>query len=296
MTLHTYDSQGKEKHIDGWDPRTGARKLASSLTANVAYGGAYGKYLLWESTMRIDPFGVPHHKAYSGDQGWEKERELWKWSQKWGQQYSVEGFTMHKDFVTAGSGNRTQTISMKACRVITSAILHSGLCCTTNQECYNIADHAFGRANAVPGIIDALLVSGGGHYESTEQVRSDPSARWTDVRREVILAYAKNIASERGACARECNMNIFAGAPPSGHQTWTLKEIGIKDHSFSSSGKFLMIRYVRSGDGERGNHIIDIDGGGNFVSNPQVPCDMSFGVYVIYIYIYLSLSLSLSLS
>jgi hypothetical protein len=231
--------------------------------------------------MRIDPFGVLHHKAYSGDQGWEKDptqpgEGKWKWSAKWGQQYSVEGFRMNKDFVSGTAVQRTHTISIRACRVITTAILHRSLCCVTNREAYNIADHTFSRCGAVPGILDALLVCSGNHYETTMEVREDRDASWRDVRREVVLAYESNIASERGAAAQCCNLNLFAGNPPSGQQNWTLYELGIRD-AFSGSRKVLMIRYVRAGDGERGNHHIDVDPSGNLLGNIAVPMDMPFG-------------------
>eukprot|EP00927_Polykrikos_kofoidii_P042711 TRINITY_DN36766_c0_g1_i1.p1 TRINITY_DN36766_c0_g1~~TRINITY_DN36766_c0_g1_i1.p1 ORF type:complete len:3469 (-),score=466.77 TRINITY_DN36766_c0_g1_i1:385-10791(-) len=271
VTLCTYDETKKPKQIPGWDPRGTFKRASSAMTFGVANGGAFGDVLFWEEPMRRDTFGNLHRRVGSqDDDGWDSSSGAWKWSQKWGEQHSTENFEMQEKFCE--SNKRANHISLQACRIITQGILNRTLATVSNRQAILIADHAFNRAGAVPGILDAILVQGQGDlrskYRTPAELKADTSFKdWIDVKHQIVVAHERMVSVNKG------NINLFSGANASGMSLGALQPQPIKD-PFPGSPKSLWIRYTRSGDGERGQKIIEVDGSGSLVGDTEVNLEM----------------------
>jgi hypothetical protein len=279
IVVCTYDENRVEKKIPRWDPRSGVRKVASTATLSISqYGGAFGGTMGWEETQWKDPFGVLHHKQAAGaEQGWDSRDYKWKWSDKWGDQYSVEDFAFRKEFCEVKQ--RANAISMQACRLITTSILQRGLCMLTNRQSALYSDAVFNRAGAVPAILEAILVKGeltniASTYNSIAELKADASFReWRDVKHHLYLNAEYLFVATLG------NVNLFGPHPTTGENVVklnTMKPQPIKDYNhWYGSKKVLWIRYARSGDGERGQRQIEVDVDGNLMGSLEIPLDMA---------------------
>jgi hypothetical protein len=157
----TYDENFHPIHIKRWDPRNSLRKAGNVMTAGLAYSGAYKDNIEFGETMRRDALGHLHSRWGQSGHGWDAKTGLWQWNEKWGDQYSEEGFAFRKDLVgIASAQKKPNTITLQACRLITLAILRRGMNFIANREALLVADSAFSRAGVVPGIIDAVLIQG----------------------------------------------------------------------------------------------------------------------------------------
>eukprot|EP00928_Gymnodinium_smaydae_P014043 TRINITY_DN15093_c0_g5_i1.p1 TRINITY_DN15093_c0_g5~~TRINITY_DN15093_c0_g5_i1.p1 ORF type:complete len:3429 (-),score=728.45 TRINITY_DN15093_c0_g5_i1:188-10474(-) len=270
VTMVTYKN-GTEEQIKCWDPRTASRKIASTATMSIAYGGAFGGYMGWEETMRRDVTGGLHYKVGSGTQGWVKpdandpaSRGVWRWSKKWGNQHSIDNFEFDTKF--CGAVTRANTISLQACRIITQQVLNRSLACVTNRDAALIADQTFNRAGANPAILDAILVRAPvpTKYKTPRELIEDEDARgtWQDCKAEVLRHYEASVASTYGS------LNLF----PKDRGAVSLGSLNITDNLGMMGDRVLWIRYSRSGDGERGNRQIVVDRG-NLVDQ-EVVLDM----------------------
>eukprot|EP00929_Paragymnodinium_shiwhaense_P000295 TRINITY_DN100533_c0_g1_i1.p1 TRINITY_DN100533_c0_g1~~TRINITY_DN100533_c0_g1_i1.p1 ORF type:complete len:3625 (-),score=1181.40 TRINITY_DN100533_c0_g1_i1:304-11178(-) len=269
--------------IKRWDPRGLARQVASALTMEIEFGGAYGGNMEWQETMYRNPFGKLQHRIAGGNQGWNQDMKAWQWSSKWGDQYSDGDIEMRKEFVE--TKQRATTISLQACRIITAGLLQRSLTMMTNRQMALFADSCFNRAGAVPAILDAVLVKGVAatirQYGSIEALKADKHAHYIDVKHTMLHNCEYNSTSFLGS------MDIFPkDARHPGSQEvniHTLKPHAMKD-PYHMHEKTLWIRYARSGDGERYNKFYAVasdgkiqgalDFQGNLVADLQAKMDM----------------------
>jgi len=261
----------KSVEIPRWDPRTLGQHVGNIATAGLAYSGAYRGEIHWEETMRRDMFGALHHQYGSGGHGWDGVTNKWLWSDKWGKQYSAKDFEIRKDFCTITA--KSNSISLRACRLITQAILRRSLHFVSNKQAAQISDFVFSRGGAVPGILDAVIVQGdriSDDYKTIKELRAayDKSGKhYADVKHQMLIESEKQCDSHLGA------MTLWPDVQ--GGQTINLKELRISD-PFPMSSKVLWIRYMRAGDGERFQAQIQVNGNGEFQPSPlllELPID-----------------------
>jgi hypothetical protein len=260
----SYDEQGTAKNITRWDPRNTLRHIGNVATLGVAYSGAYRGHLYWEETMRRDFLGHLHYKFTYGSEkhGWDQKESIWTWNTKWGDQYSTEDYVFRKDVVGLPSTLKPNTISLQACRYITLAILRRNLHYITNRQAMLIADSAFNRSGAVPGIIDAILVGSStiNHDFATptqlklEYLKQGKHAH--DVKHQIVVEHEKQCNRNLGS------INMWDPSFGDGDKR-SLLSLGIHD-MFPFTSKVLWIRYCRAGDGERLQVQIPVDHSGHF--------------------------------
>eukprot|EP00444_Apocalathium_aciculiferum_P007638 CAMPEP_0183416040 /NCGR_PEP_ID=MMETSP0370-20130417/23512_1 /TAXON_ID=268820 /ORGANISM="Peridinium aciculiferum, Strain PAER-2" /LENGTH=954 /DNA_ID=CAMNT_0025599531 /DNA_START=18 /DNA_END=2883 /DNA_ORIENTATION=+ len=232
---------------------------ASAVTADYVGGGAFGEYMGFTETMRRDPIkGDLHKRAGSGPGiGWNTQDKMWTWNTKWGDQYSAEQTTIRKESVKAKS-EKPNTISLRACRLITRILLTRSLQSITNRQAMIIADDAFNRSGSVPGILDAILVQAefvNATYQSSSQLKKalESSRRqFLDITHQVVLMHELTMDKYPG------DISLFPG-----DETYNLSNMEITD-PFPNSRKVLWIRYLRAGDGERFNAAIQVNPDGSF--------------------------------
>lgn len=255
MSVVTYDEQGQEVQIKRWDPRGILKRAGNTVTVGYKYGGAYGEFVDFEETSYRDPSGT----LRSTQRGhWKPDEKKWVWNDHWGDQYSVEKTRMRKD-VTKSPGARPNSISLRACRVITKAILSRCLQCVTNRQAILMSDQIFSRAGAVPGILDALLVdaeSVNPSILSVAQLRTElerTRRSFADVKYQVSLLHEQMIDRCPG------DISLF----PAVQSHYSLHAMEIHD-PFPGNKKVLWIRYIRAGDGQRLNVPIPVHPDGTF--------------------------------
>jgi len=265
VTVVTYDERGEEHKIKRWDPRSAGRHIANTMTADLAYAGAYGEYLEWTETMRRDPLGGLHLRwGVGGGHGFDPKDEFWKWNHKWADQYSVEGVRFRKEF-TKTNTVRPNTISIKACRLITAGILQRSLSTVTNRQAILISDQVFNRAGAVPGIIDAVLIHGDSppNYKTLKEFMEVEAQgkKWIDIKQQMIVAWENSVSESKGS------INLFSPLPttadPAAKNKGSLAHMKVHD-PFAGSPKLIWLRFVRSGDGQRFNLQVKVDSHGHF--------------------------------
>jgi len=259
VALLMYDEAGQEQHIKSAPGGRGP--------------GHGGENMGWPETMEWRRDTLHHYGR--GNQGWDVRNGVWKWSYAVGNQFSEQGLIVRKDFVTNRGPSRT-TISMKACRIITQAIMQRTLSCVTNRQAALLADHIFSPARAVPGILDAVLVVGEKSrtqdtYSSIrtlrEQLDQNIKPAYICVKHQLVKAHEHSVSENQGG------INLF---PEAGNEKeLNLKDLKIKD-PFAGESKTLWIRYCRAGDGQRFNSLIEVTKIGSFRTKP-VPLDMELG-------------------
>ena len=194
-----------EVRLPRWDPRSTMRKISHQL----AMAPPVTEHVQFDRTMRREPStGRLFKKVNSGDHGWNKEEKVWKWAPQWGQQYSAERTTFRKAVceraVVSSTGNtKPNQITMHACRLITAGILSRSLQPVTHRQCIQIAENVFSRCQAVPGILDAILIEGDctGASESLVKAKeefAEQGKNWTDVKKNMIVAHELHVAMTRG--------------------------------------------------------------------------------------------------
>lgn len=269
VELRTYDETLNGIQIKRWDPRTDLKHLANTLSAHFAFDGAYGDFLDFPATMRVDAFGHLFHKIGESDHGWDAKEGLWKWGPKWGQQHSVANVKFRKDFCAQSSSAIANTISLQSCRLVTQYVLNRCLHCVTNRQAALISDQIFCRSGAVPGIIDAILVQGGNScapYKSIKHLKETGKSHVShhDVKHELILAHEEQVTMNG------LGLNLCPGGEDG--KALNLTMLHIKD-PFPLQKKVLWIRWCRSGDGQRFNQQIQVDEAGNF-HHSEITLDM----------------------
>jgi len=289
VTVHTYNPksikannpQGITK-IDRWDPRGMMNTDAhhSWLTTS----GAYGGQMDFEPTMKESMIGhgehFKHYWRHGADMGFNPESEEWCWNETWGKQFSVESVTMQKEFM--GLSQRKNVMGMHGVRHIVAGILHRSMLNVTNRQALLIADTLFNRQGAVPGILEAWLVSGtstpkeGGLDQfgkksnvgpywpelSVKQLK-DKWAKERALKGPVDVTNAIMVEHERQVQAFGF-MNLFHESFMKQHAGLGLTAMGITD-PFPGMQKTLWIRYVRGGDGERCTQGVVIDRSGKIL-------------------------------
>lgn len=270
VEVFTFDDAGQEQRIKRWDPRTALRKGASFATDGIVHGGSFGEYLEFEETERRKPNGslVKRIGAGEGGHGYYEEpdpqtgdmRGRWKWSQKHGDQYSVQGVRMRAEYLKAAA-LRPNTIPLRACRMITRIILSRSMYTVTNRQAMQIADHAFNRAGAVPGILDAILVKAEGipgDLQTAAQLKerlASTGTAFVDVTHQMIIAHEESMEQAPG------NITLFPTLANSPY--YNLASMEVND-PFPGAAKILWLRYCRAGDGQRFNARISVDANGSF--------------------------------
>lgn len=260
ITVVAYDDQARPKQIPRWDPRTGLRKGLSAMTGGIKFGGAFKGHMEWPETMRKDPTG---HYLMSRDHtekghGWDAQEALWKWAHKWGEQFSIEDFAIRKE--SAAVSARSNSISLKACRLITVAILRRSLAYVSNRQAMLISDATFNRAGAVPGIIDAIIVQGERIPEQFRNVKqlieayTQTGKAFSNVKAQLVQEYERQVNQNLG------ELDMWSAAMQ--ETAVNLDKYEIQD-PFPQMQKVLWIRYCRAGDGERQNVQIPVDNDGN---------------------------------
>eukprot|EP00928_Gymnodinium_smaydae_P067959 TRINITY_DN5099_c0_g1_i1.p1 TRINITY_DN5099_c0_g1~~TRINITY_DN5099_c0_g1_i1.p1 ORF type:complete len:3333 (+),score=742.01 TRINITY_DN5099_c0_g1_i1:194-10192(+) len=263
---------GKQTEIPRWDPRgvIGRDGQQSWLTTH----GAYGGIMIFEQTMKdaiLMQQGDAFHSYFrDGKQGWDGKTDTWTWNEVWGKQYSTENFRMQKDFVVLSQ--RKNVMDIHGVRLIVSCILRRALLNFTNRQMLLIADEAFNRQGAVPGIIEALLVQGSDtsySFSSLLEVKAyctEKKISFVDVTNEVALEHERQIAKNGGY------MNLFAELYMEQRRVNLSQDMGIQHYAYSS--KVLWIRYVRGGDGERCTAAIPIERDGYIPPGSEVFFEM----------------------
>mmetsp|Transcript_18850 Transcript_18850/g.33157 ORF Transcript_18850/g.33157 Transcript_18850/m.33157 type:complete len:3464 (-) Transcript_18850:114-10505(-) len=277
VTVHTYD-RGNQQQIARWDPRSATKKM----TAAVAMGPAVGKYLEWDSTMSRDPVtGSLRHKINSGTHGWQAATQdspgSWKWSPQYGEQLSNPQVSFRRDLVdrnvvasaddakAKSQAMRPNAISLQACRVLTVGILSRGLHPISHRQGCLIADQAFNRAGAVPGILDAIIVCGTIPSDLSVSAAiehfKEKSIKYTDVKKQILKCHEWQVTQQ----CLDLDLLATPKAANSGQtepSPLTLTSLEIQD-PYAGQRKTLWIRICRAGDGKRMNYKINIDTNGN---------------------------------
>eukprot|EP00928_Gymnodinium_smaydae_P067961 TRINITY_DN5099_c0_g2_i2.p1 TRINITY_DN5099_c0_g2~~TRINITY_DN5099_c0_g2_i2.p1 ORF type:complete len:3332 (+),score=752.58 TRINITY_DN5099_c0_g2_i2:2916-12911(+) len=267
--------------IDRWDPRglIGREGQKSWLTTH----GAYGGNIHFDQTMRDGTFtqqGDSFRSYYrDGNQGWirDKVRNMgkWTWNEVWGKQMSVEDFRMEKEFVTLMGGKNV--MDLQGVRLLVSTMLRRSALSYTNRQMIMIADDAFNRMGAVPGILEAVLVdkddktSGCRSMKELKDTCSKHGLKFADVTQAVVLEHEREIKENGGY------LNLFREQYLQRRPVNIHSDMGIKNLSTLSfnSRKELWIRYVRGGDGERCLRSVDVEAHGNIpIQGSEVPMEL----------------------
>eukprot|EP00931_Biecheleriopsis_adriatica_P059754 TRINITY_DN35814_c0_g1_i1.p1 TRINITY_DN35814_c0_g1~~TRINITY_DN35814_c0_g1_i1.p1 ORF type:complete len:3403 (-),score=723.69 TRINITY_DN35814_c0_g1_i1:308-10516(-) len=280
VTVHTYGSDGSIVRLKRWDPRTVLRRVSNAL----AMAPPVGEWVDFEATMRRDPVTDQlWSKMGSGDHGWNRSEERWKWAPQWGGQFSAEKTKFRREVCEkststglAGGGQKPSNISLKACRLLVAGILSRSLHPVTHRQACLIADQIFSRCGAVPGIIDAVLFQGenvgAGSLAQAKEEFTNRGLKWVDVKRQVVLAHELHVTIMR------FEMNLLPDSFPheDGKPLNLASTMKIED-PFPGENKTLWIRYCRSGDGQRFNSVVRADGNGNIAPGGEVKLDMPVG-------------------
>jgi len=289
MTVVTYDSRGDEVLIPRWDPRTVGQRF-QTLGSQVFIGEAFGEHMEFPETKWRDVFGYLHdHGIGFAHHGWNETEKQWMWDPRIGKQYSVEDFQMRHDLCSTDQQSRPNTISLKSCRIIAEGILQRSLHHLTNRQAALIADQAFSRSGAVPGILEAILVEDGAtvNLQSFERIRDLRSAapergiNFVDVRHQLVLAHEESVTGRPGSINLFSHRARVGGLSPMIQEEpkVSLGELHITD-PFPGKQKVLWIRFVRSGDGQRFNAHYKVDGRGEFLCHAlemDMECDSAAG-------------------
>jgi len=254
ITVCTYDESRHPQQIRRWDPRTAIAKVANIATVGVAFDGAFKDHIGFPSTMMTDMFGMLHYKWGHG--GWEADELAWKWSQKWGEQRSVENFAMRRDF--CASSTASKYIHLKACRIITQQILNTSVHPVSNRQAALISDAVFSRAGVVPGLTDAILVPGdtiSTDYKNIKELRAEydlTSRSYADVMPQLVHELESQVTK---------NLGQLDVQPHETGERQNLTDLRITD-PFQGQEKVLWIRYLLAGTGERVNvrRTVTVDG------------------------------------
>jgi len=284
VTVSTYaDGQAGEfrkEKIRRWDPRTASRKMSNAIMNRASIG----EFVEFEEPMRRNPAtGGLSAKPGAGHHGWDTSEDrlggqCWKWSNMYGDQYSVPRSAFRKEVCTLSSsvaGNsavKPNTISLQACRLLVESILHRSLHPVTHRQSALIADQVFNRAGAVPGILDAILVQGdAGNAPSIAEAKAEydkVGKKWVDVKQQVLLAHELQVAINRG----DINLLPASMRPRGGEHLDLYKVMKITD-PFPGERKVLWIRFCRSGDGQRMSTKIAVEPDGVLTSG-EILLDM----------------------
>merc|ERR1740138_1726447 len=121
----------------------------------------------------------------------------WQWNDVWGKQYSVENFTFEREFVTLSQ--RKNAMDMQGVRIIVQSILQRCMVNLSNRAASMIADAAFNRSGVVPGIIQAVLVTGENatEFKSMLELKTTCDARgqkYFDVTPQLVLEHERQMA------------------------------------------------------------------------------------------------------
>jgi hypothetical protein len=285
VTVQTYRGdannpaiQPRETKIPRWDPRgvLGTDQHHSWLTTS----GAYGDHIEFEPTMKESMLG--HHEHFRhwirhGDQGYNGETGEWCWNETWGKQFSEENVKFDKKFV--GISQRKNVMGMLGVRHIVSGILNRSMLNMSNRQAMLIADTLFNRQGAVPGILEAWIVTGTSpapkHELDPELSMKKLREKWSketklrapiEVTKEVMLEHERQVQ-------RFGFMNLFHEAFRLDWQKHEKRGFGLSDMGitdpFKGVQKSLWIRYVRSGDGERCSQGCVFDMLGKLMDNPD---------------------------
>jgi len=252
-----------EVRLPRWDPRSTMRKISHQL----AMAPPVTEHVQFDRTMRREPStGRLFKKVNSGDHGWNKEEKVWKWAPQWGQQYSAERTTFRKAVceraVVSSTGNtKPNQITMHACRLITAGILSRSLQPVTHRQCIQIAENVFSRCQAVPGILDAILIEGDctGASESLVKAKeefAEQGKNWTDVKKNMIVAHELHVAMTG------FGLDMFT--PDSNREVGKALNLSLLEipDPYPEQPKTLWLRYCRAGDGQRFNARIPVDSDG----------------------------------
>jgi hypothetical protein len=212
VTVVGRDERGAEiqfKREQDTDLARGAVQYMSVVARDMAQA-SLEDHIGWPAPMWVDPMSHLHSYRGLGEQGWDKAAACWKWSPRWGIQFSVKGLQMPGTTDTGSHGlgegaakTNPNAISLAACRAVTRGILERSLHCVTNRQAALISDQAFSRAGAVPGILDAVLVRA---TCLTEDLRTVAQLReqlkegsdFIEVKYQVTIAHENQVALSAG--------------------------------------------------------------------------------------------------
>ncbi|CAE7403436.1 fadB [Symbiodinium sp. KB8] len=264
-----------EVRLPRWDPRSTMRKISHQL----AMAPAVTEHVQFDRTMRREPStGRLFKKVNSGDHGWNNQEKVWKWAPQYGQQYSAERTTFRKAVceraVVSSTGNtKPNLITMHACRLITAGILTRSLQPVTHRQCIQIAENVFSRCQAVPGILDAILIEGDctGASESLVKAKeefAEQGKNWTDVKKNMIVAHELHVAMTG------FGLDMFT--PDSNREVGKALQLSMLEipDPYPEQPKTLWLRYCRAGDGQRFNARIPVDSDG-LLRGGEVRFDMN---------------------
>lgn len=280
ITVQLLKGGGQKQQIDRCDPRGIGAHIANAATAGIAYQGSYGVKMEFPATMWYGLTGRLTPMYTQGEHGWisnkdngaDKPRGEWKWNNKYGEQRSAHDIEVRPEALDDKGKQSDESISIEACRLITHTILSRGIHFITNRQSALIADQIFGRSGVTPAILDALLMKQSTfdtHMQSSftdMKDRVEKENGYVDVKQQVVL-WLEELISKYG-CTSQCpqalsaHKFVFDGLDP-----------------FPGQKKILVIRYVRTGDGERGIQRIPVSPDGmelqQLPENVLVPLDMT---------------------
>lgn len=267
VEVYSYATTGNERKIRRWDPQ---RRTAAGFVG-------------FDAT-RKNATTTKKSKQSELDQGigWAPTALKWLWNERLGRQWSEE--IELRPQATAASQQRN-VIDMPCIRVLVTGILQRALLNFTNRQAMLLADAAFNRAGAVPGILEAVLVE----LRPTDPRPMAPTSpkdgfgrglqalkkEWGSSRPIVDVTDKLSVEHERQIqCTGLFNLfttQFFVTQFPHG---FYLKDMGIR-HGFSRE-QVLWIRYVRGGDGERCTQGVVFDAAGKLKDdiNPEIRLDL----------------------
>jgi len=226
--------------------------------------------------------------------GFNPDTEEWTWNETWGKQFSIEKVTMDPKFM--GLSQRKNVMGIHGVRHIVTGILNRSMLNVTNRQALLIADSLFNRQGAVPGILEAWLVSGRdpalakttAEWEAYEKAK--PGGNKPGIDPECSLKKIKETWPKVSGCPVDVStqlmveherqvqaygfMNLFHKsflqdfAKKQGKKLH-LSDMNITDPFGMMHEKTLWVRYCRSGDGQRCTQGIMFERGGGL---QDVPC------------------------
>lgn len=247
------------KKIPRWDPR----KFVANRTHHswLTTAGAYGGEIEFLETMQPERLNKNafRKKRHGADMGWNAKAYdgggAWEWNQVFGVQISKEDTRMDPRFLDA-KGGESKTISMHACRLITSAVLSRSYFNVTNRQAALISDHTFNRNGVVGGILEAVIVPGKPTYKSMAELKEKDKS-FKIVTSELIQEYERQV-SEFGRYNLfhpDYRMYKCASDPDDKYAV----EMPFAKNYFKGTERTLYTRFVRGGDGERCFQPLAID-------------------------------------
>jgi hypothetical protein len=186
------------------DPRSTGLNAKRDNVSFLAQG-PYGGIMVFDPTLRTKVFGGSNNFGswirHGEEQGFNKDTEAWEWNETWGKQISKE-IQVLPEFVQSSS--RRNVMDMQGVRMLVTYVLQRCQMNMTNRQCICTADTLFNRAGNVPGIYQAVIISGVNVYEAGTSLNeilrklTETKRSYVDVTSALLLEHERQIAHNGG--------------------------------------------------------------------------------------------------